>query len=153
MNNLATATIRLPGVLDRPQLVVRTGPQTVDIQEFDRWAEPLDQMAARVLADDIARCQSTSGPEEPTYLLSVSVDEFMADRSGVAHLTGRWWTLKKGEEKPVQLSHSFSLSERVEQAHGAEGVAAMSALLGRLAGEIVGSVSHSEDLVPARPST
>lgn len=151
MDSLEPATIRLPGVLDRPQLVVRTAPQTVDIREFDRWAEPLDQMATRVLAEDIAPCQSTSGPEKPKYLLSVSIDEFMADTSGQARLTGHWWTLQKGEEKPVQPGHSFSLSERVDKAGSAESVAAMSALLGRLAGEIVGSVSHPENLTPARP--
>jgi uncharacterized lipoprotein YmbA len=151
MDSLDTATIRLPGVLDRPQLVVRTGPQTVDIREFDRWAEPLDQMATRVLAEDIAPCQSALGSEKPKYLLSVSIDEFMADTFGQAHLTGRWWILGKGEEKPVQPGRSFSLSERVDQARGAESVAAMSALLGRLAGEIVGWLSHPENVAPARP--
>jgi len=153
VDGLDTATIRLPAVLDRPQLVVRTGPQTVDIREFDRWAEPLDQMATRVLAEDIAPCQSTLGSEKPKYLLSVSIDEFMAETSGQTHLTGRWWTLQKGEEKSVQPGHSFSLSERVDKARGAESVAAMSALLGRLAGEIVGWLSHSENAAPAGPST
>ncbi len=107
MGSLDTATIRLPGVLDRPQLVVRTGPQTVEIREFDRWAEPLDQMATRVLAEDIAPCQSTPSSEKPKYLLSVSVDEFMTDTSGRARLTGRWWTLQKGEERSDQSGHSF----------------------------------------------
>jgi len=153
MGNLDTATIRLPGVLDRPQLVVRTGPQTVDIREFDRWAEPLDQMATRVLAEDIASCQSPLGSEKPKYFLSVSIDEFMTDTSGQAHLTGRWWTRPKGEEKPAQPGHSFSLSERVKGPGSAESAAAMSALLGRLAGEIVGWLSHPENLAPARPST
>ena len=153
MESLDTATIRFPGVLDRPQLVVRTGPQTVDVREFDRWAEPLDQMATRVLAEDIAPCQSISGSEKPKYLLSVSIDEFMANTSGHAHLTGRWWILRKGEEKAVQRGHSFSLSERVDGARGAERVATMSALLGRLAGEIVGWLSHPENVAPPRPST
>jgi len=152
MDSLDIATIRLPGALDRPQLVVRTGPQTVDIREFDRWAEPLDQMATRVLAEDISPCRSTLDSEKPKYLLSVSIDEFMADTSGQAHLTGRWWALRKGEERSVLPGHSFSLSERVKEAPGAGSVAAMSALLGKLAGEIVGSVSHTENHAPVRPS-
>jgi uncharacterized lipoprotein YmbA len=151
--SLDSTTIHLPAVLDRPQLVVRTGPQTVDIREFDRWAEPLDQMATRVLADDIAACQSTPEREKPTYFLSVSVDEFMVDTSGQAHLAGRWWILGKGENKSVEPSHSFSLSENVDQTHGTEGVAAMSALLGKLAGEIVDSVLRPEKTTPAASST
>jgi uncharacterized lipoprotein YmbA len=151
MDSLEPTTIRLPGVLDRPQLVVRTGAQTVEIREFDRWAEPLDQMATRVLAEDIAQCQRTSGSEKPKYFLSVSVDEFMADTSGQARLTGRWWTVEKEEGKPVQPGHSFSLSERVDGSGSAGSAVAMSALLGRLAGEIVSSASHPENLAPARP--
>ena len=153
MGSLDPATIRLPGVLDRPQLVVRTGPQTVDIREFDRWAEPLDQMATRVLAGDIAPCQRTLGSEKPKYLLSVSVDEFIADTSGHAYLTGRWRARQNGDEKSVQPDHSFTLSEKVNNAQDAEGVAAMSALLGRLAGEIVRWFSNPENVTPARPPT
>jgi len=152
MGSLDYTTIRLPGVLDRSQLVVRTGTQTVDIREFDRWAEPLDQMATRVLAEDIAPCQSSSSPERRKYLLSVSVDEFMADTSGHARLTGRWWALQKGEEKSAQPGRSFSLGERVDGADGAQSVAAMSALVGRLASEIVRWLSHPENVAPARPS-
>jgi uncharacterized lipoprotein YmbA len=152
MDNLDFTTIRLPGVLDRPQLVVRNGPQTVDILEFDRWAEPLDQMATRVLAEDIASCQSSSGSGKSKYLLSVSVDEFIADTSGHARLTGRWWTLQKGEERSGRQGRSFSFRERVDQAHDAGGVAVMSALLGRLAGEIVRGLSQPENPAPPRPS-
>lgn len=150
MSGLDRTTIYLPGVLDRPQLVIRSGPQTVDIREFDRWAEPLDQMASRVLAEDIA-CQSSQGSGKSRYFLSVSVDEFMADTSGQAHLMGRWWIVKEGE-KPVQPGHSFSLREKVEEARGAERVAAMSALLGKLAGEIVHRSSHQENDAPVPPS-
>jgi uncharacterized lipoprotein YmbA len=153
ISSIDTATIRLPGVLDRPQLVVRTGPQTVEIREFDRWAEPLDQMVTRVLVEDMAPCLGSLGSEKPKYLLSVAVDEFMADTSGLAHLTGRWWTLQKEEGGSPQLSHSFLLSETVGEARSAASVAAMSALLGKLAGEIAGAPPHPENHAPVRPST
>jgi uncharacterized lipoprotein YmbA len=147
INSLDTATVRLPGVLDRPQLVVRTGSQTVDIREFDRWAEPLDQMATRVLAEDIARCGNTIDSEKPKSFISVSIDEFMMDTSGQVRLAGHWWTLQKGKAGSAQPGHFFSSSETVDAARDAEGAAAMSALLGRLAAEIVGSVSRSENHV------
>ena len=152
INGLDRTTVRLPGMLDRPQLVVRSGPQTLDIREFDRWAEPLDQMTNRVLAEDIARCQSPAASGKPRYALSVSVDEFMADTSGQAYLTGRWWIVEEGD-KSRGPGHSFSLRERIDQARAAERAAAMSVLLGRLAGEIVRWSSLSENSVPARPST
>ena len=47
--------VSLPSFLERPQLVAWTGPGEVRIDEFLRWAEPLDASAQRVLADDLAR--------------------------------------------------------------------------------------------------
>ena len=136
--------VRLPGVLDRPQLVVRTDPQTVQIHEFDRWAEPLDQMASRILVEDMAKCESPPRPNGPEYVLSVSVDEFMADISGRAVLTGRWWIARKGE-KVSQPARQFALVEKADGTSGAQSAAAMSALLGKLAGEIVFGLSHAGD--------
>ncbi|HEV2678081.1 MAG TPA: ABC-type transport auxiliary lipoprotein family protein [Aliidongia sp.] len=51
---LSVASVRLPAIADRQQIVVRTGPQTVDVREFDRWAEPLDLMTQRTLSADLA---------------------------------------------------------------------------------------------------
>src|SRR5206468_2040571 len=34
-------SVVLPADLDRPQIVTRTGPNTVHLAEFDRWSSPL----------------------------------------------------------------------------------------------------------------
>jgi uncharacterized protein len=52
---VAVLPVSLPSFLERPQLVAWTGPGEVPIDEFLRWAEPLDASAQRVLADDLAR--------------------------------------------------------------------------------------------------
>ena len=43
----------LPGYLDRPQVVTWTGPGELRIDEFLRWAEPLDAGVARVLGESL----------------------------------------------------------------------------------------------------
>jgi len=43
----------LPELVDRPQLVLRTGPQQVSLLEQERWAEPLRAQIARVVAEDL----------------------------------------------------------------------------------------------------
>ena len=143
MGRLEQTTIHLPGVLDRPQLVVRADPQTVQIREFDHWAEPLDQMVTRILGEDLAQCQSPPGFDGAQHLLSVSVDEFMADTSGRAVLTGRWWIVRKGEKVSAPAGEQFNLVERAGGTSGAQSAAAMSALLGKLAGEIDRRLSHA----------
>jgi uncharacterized lipoprotein YmbA len=49
------APAAVPELVDRPQLVVSTGANQVAILEQQRWAEPLRQAIARVVAEDLGR--------------------------------------------------------------------------------------------------
>ncbi|HMA50179.1 MAG TPA: PqiC family protein [Magnetospirillaceae bacterium] len=132
------AMVKLPELYDRPQLVTRSSPQSVEIDEYDRWAEPLERMTARILAQDIAlRRPRAAGPvpagaDQPR--LQVAVDEFAADRSaGRAVLSGNW---KIVENDGTTRGRAFSFSQAVSGGDSAAVAGAMSALLGQLADEI-----------------
>src|SRR5262245_8123573 len=43
----------MPGYLNRIQIVTRTGTDQVEISVFHRWAEPLEDGIARILANEI----------------------------------------------------------------------------------------------------
>ncbi|GFO53986.1 lipoprotein [Geomonas sp. Red276] len=53
--SVAIGPITLPELVDRPQLVVRTGENRVEILETDRWAEPLKSEMPGFLAGQVAR--------------------------------------------------------------------------------------------------
>ena len=53
--SVAIASVTLPELVNRPQLVIRTGPETVELLETDRWAEPLNDAAPRIMAEDLTR--------------------------------------------------------------------------------------------------
>jgi len=131
-NGYRLAAVHLPSLYDRPELVFRNGPNSVDFAEFDRWAEPLERMAGRILAEDMALRypQAPIGPAR----LQVTIDDFMADRSGVVFLSGTWQLSGSGD----QQSHSgrFSLSQPVSGLDGDKVAGAMSVLLGRLADDL-----------------
>ncbi len=44
--------VEIPQALDRPQIVTRTGPNKITLDEFHRWASPLREDFARVLAEN-----------------------------------------------------------------------------------------------------
>ena len=48
---IGVGPVNIPKILDRPQIVTRTGPNKLQIDEFHRWAGRLDEDFARVLAD------------------------------------------------------------------------------------------------------
>ena len=134
--SLALATLQLPATTDRPQLVIRTGALTVDVREFDRWAEPFDTMVRQTLVQDLALRRSVSVPTLNQRRLFVAIDEFMADTSGQARLSGHWWTLGPGEDQSQKPEHSFAFTQPMTSSVGADVPAAMSALLGKLADDI-----------------
>ena len=50
---IAVGPIRLPQLLDRQQIVIRTNPNKIEILEFSQWSEPLRVNFARVLAENL----------------------------------------------------------------------------------------------------
>lgn len=50
----------LPELIDRPQLIVRTGKNQVRISEQHRWAEPLRREIPRILANDLGKLLRSS---------------------------------------------------------------------------------------------
>ena len=108
--------MRLPGISDRPQLVVRTGPQTVRILEFDRWAEPLDDLVPRVLAQDLAQRQGVQAGNGPASRIYVVIDEFMTDDTGSARLAGRWRAQPSAGDSAQGRPRAFDFAARLPQA-------------------------------------
>lgn len=46
--------VNLADYLDRPQIVTRTSTNEVTIDEFERWAEPLDDAIPRLVAENLS---------------------------------------------------------------------------------------------------
>ncbi|WNC94140.1 PqiC family protein [Paraburkholderia sp. FT54] len=46
--------VSIPEIVDRPQIVTRLGDHEVEVNEFARWAQPLNGDIGRVIAADLA---------------------------------------------------------------------------------------------------
>jgi uncharacterized lipoprotein YmbA len=55
LNRVGVGPTSVPAYLDRPQLVVRTAPDRIEISEFAQWGEPLREGVARVVAVNLSR--------------------------------------------------------------------------------------------------
>jgi uncharacterized lipoprotein YmbA len=90
--------IEFPKYLDRPQIVTRGSENRLDLGEFDRWAEPLEQNFARILAENLATLLSTDDvvqypwkrSERIDYQIIVTVNRFDAAMGGDTVLHARW---------------------------------------------------------------
>ena len=52
--SIAVGPVSVPEIVDRPQIVVRSGPNKVFIDEFHRWGSPLGDGISRVVAENLS---------------------------------------------------------------------------------------------------
>jgi uncharacterized lipoprotein YmbA len=143
---VTVASVNLPASLDRRGMVRRTGSNTVEISDQDRWAAPLDDMTRRVLSRDLAqrlpegKVVLPDAPSPPhTASIVVAIAQFGADGHGKIVLDGSWSLLK--DDKPA-LHHDVAL-ETTPLGKGADAEAAgMSKLLDQLAAKIAASLAQ-----------
>jgi hypothetical protein len=98
------ATVIVPKTLDRTQLVRRASANRLDVSENNHWAAPLDDMARRVLSQDLAT-RLPEGmviqPGEPLpsgrlRRIAVDLSTFESDLEGHVVLNAQW-TLESGD--------------------------------------------------------
>lgn len=90
--------VRLPKYLDRPNIVTRTTQTEMYLSGVHRWAEPLQDNFARVLAENLSRLLGTDKVSiEPSanrllldYRVSINVSQFDAGGEGDARLIALW---------------------------------------------------------------
>lgn len=103
--------IDLPGYLNRPQIVSRMGPHSLQVAEFDRWAEPLEENFSRVMVENLSTLLGREGilvsrgteiaPFD--YRVAVEVGQFEGKPPDVVLLKARWMILEKDHKKSVLL--------------------------------------------------
>ena len=139
--------VSLPGFLERPQLVSWSAPGEVRIDEFLRWAEPLDASVQRVLADDLETLLPSQRVIRSPWARSTSVPcrvltelaRFGLQPGGEVALSGRFVVLPAQSERPL-LRRDVELRRDGGRADPGHAVEAMSALVADLAAEIARAI-------------
>jgi uncharacterized protein len=133
--------VSIPEAVDRTPMVMRSGPNRVDIDDFNRWAEPLAAGIARVVAENLSRelgaprvlsGRRASG-EKVDYRVALDVRRFESSPADGASLDA-FWTVTPAKGSPA--TGRFQSREPASPADPAGLAAAHSRLLARLAHEI-----------------
>jgi len=131
--------VSLPAYLDRPQVVMRSAPDRLDIREFAQWGEPLRDAVTRVVAVNLGRLLPDSrvvtfpwrSAEKIRYQVTLDIEQMDGPAGGDVTLDTRWRILdQSGTEVAGRVSR---LSE---PAGSGTAAAAMSRALGALSRDI-----------------
>jgi len=137
-----------PDALDRPQIMLRTSENRLEIQELHRWAGQLEGQFLHVLTENLVRLTGSQriapAPWEkgfnPDRRLSVSILGFDGIPGGSAQLRVRWSL--SDTDGTLLLMKTSSLQEPAGDSIESL-VAAQSQLIARLAEEIAAALSAS----------
>ena len=153
---IGVGPIKIPEYLDRPQIATRSTPDSLQLAEFDKWAEPLDKNLARVLAEDLSILLSTdrvvtfpwAGSMHVQYQVTVDVSQMDYTPDGKVSLVAGWSIFGNDGVKLLALKRSRIIVP--VQSAGFEAIAsAQSRAVGDMSREIaacIGSLPQEQQV-------
>lgn len=137
--------VTVPAEVDRPQFTVQAAPNRVAIDEFNRWAEPLNAGIARVVAGDLAALLGTPRVAavslanfNPAYRVTLDIQQF-ATIPGQSVSVEAVWVVRKAVGG-VSLSGRTIASEPVADASFDALAAAHSRALAKVSRDIAAAI-------------
>lgn len=148
--SVSVGPVSVPAAVDRLQIVVRTGPNQVFINEFERWAAPLKRDIARVIADNLISMLGTpdvtvfpqTTAADVSYQTVIDVFCFESELGKTATLDALW-TVSSTKDGKSRRSRT-TISEPTQGGDYAALVAAHSRALEELSGEIAAAIKKME---------
>jgi uncharacterized protein len=157
--SVSVGPVTLPAVVDRPEIVVRTGPNEVWLDEFNRWASPLQDNLGRAVAENLVAMLGTPRvtvfPEttgaDADYRVRIQVQAFEST-PGEATTLDAVWAVSRPKEAESQTGRTTV--RETTQGKGYDALAAAhSRAVAQLSRDIAAAVQalESTGAVPAAP--
>ena len=141
---VAVGPVSVPAEVDHPQFTVQVAPNRVAVDEFNRWAAPLNENIARVVAGDLAVLLGTPRVAavslanfEPAYRVTIDIQKFESSLGNSAQIEAVWVVRKS--------AGTISLSGRTSAVEPATGsfdalAAAHSRALAKVSSDIAAAI-------------
>ena len=139
--------VSIPDMLDQSQIVTRTGANTLDVDEYNRWSGDFQSDIQRIIGENISIFLPTDQVALSQEIMLLPVDfqvivnvrELDGALGGVVTLNADWVVAAKGKEKSVTAKKSV-LQENADGVDYQAYVAAQSRLLEKLSQEIADEI-------------
>jgi len=152
--SVAVGPVSVPAAVDRPQIVVSTSPNQVTVDDFNRWAAPLQDNLARVVAENLVALLGTPRvtlfPQtlsaDVDYRVQIEIRNFESAPGKSASLDAVW-SVRRAKDGKSETGRT-SAREKVED-NGYEALAAAhSRGVARLSQDIADAVGRLDRAAP-----
>ena len=145
--SLGVGPVRLPGYLDREELVTRVSQNRFDVAQNDRWIEPLEENFTRVLSQNLSALLRTDrivrypwpNNRRITHQVEVEILRFEPTSAEEVQLAARWTVIDGGTKQPLAVKNS-ALKRRIRAPSREASVDTMSEALADFSREIADTV-------------
>ena len=145
--SLGIVPVKLPGYLDRNEIVTRVADNRLDVSAYDRWAEPLVEGFTWVVAQNLAALVPADRlvtypwalDRKPDYQVEIEVLRFEVNAAQNVQLVARWAVVDGSSKKPPAVRES-RLTRQVKSKSTEDSVAALSETVADLSREIADAV-------------
>ena len=145
--SLGVGPVRLPGYLDRREILTRVAQSRLDVSQNDRWAEPLDENLTHVLAQNLSVLLGSDAvisypwpiAKGPDYRVTVEVLQFECNSAREAQLSVRWWVIDRNHTGAAEVQESHLKRAATDRSTDAS-VAALSETVADLSRQIAQAV-------------
>ncbi len=152
--SVAVGPVSVPAAVDRPQIVVSTSPNQVTVDDFNRWASPLQDNLARVVAENLVALlgapRVTLFPQtlsaDVDYRVQIEIRNFESAPGKSASLDAVW-NVRRAKDGKSETGRT-SVREKVDD-NGYEALAAAhSRGVARLSQDIADAVRMLDRAAP-----
>jgi len=149
---IGIGTIEFSEYLKRPEIVSFKGSNELNVDQFNRWAEPLEKNFERVLIENLSRLIPTDRinifpwqEEEPNgFQIIILVNEFGMRSDSSVVLDARWSVSKKFKRDFLMTQRSFYTENAAGVSIEVE-VALLSDLIGKFSRDIANEMVNGNE--------
>ncbi len=147
--NIGLGPVSFPKYLNQPQIVTRVTCNKLNLNEFHRWAESLDENVTHVIRNNLENMLRSStifmypwrNSDKVDFQIRIEITRFDADELGHVVLATRWQIVQDNDRKVLQTTNRIYRDHINEKYTFNDLACTMSQLLGRLSKDIAHSVS------------
>jgi uncharacterized lipoprotein YmbA len=148
--SIGVGPVEIPQMLDRPQIVTRSGPNKLNVDEFNRWAGRLDESFAGVLAENISLLLGTDQVAvypwqtdfKPRYRIALKI-RYFEGQWGKDVILEAIWSVSSQQSQQSHTQRKSVINEPLSPEPDYEAlVAAHSRAIAQLSREIIKEIQN-----------
>jgi uncharacterized protein len=144
---VSVGPVSIPAIVDLQQIVLHNGANQISLDEFNRWASPLRNNIALVVAEDLANILGTSRAtavfsQDADYRVAIDVQAFDSALGDAATLNALW-TVRRVKDGKTETGRTLDRESFSEKSYGSL-AAAHSHALSRMSADIADAIRALE---------